>query len=419
MIDRTAYELVFDEDFTGAELDPRRWVAHYLPQWTTPERSAARYELAPGVLRLRIEADQPAWRLEDGELRVSNLQTGTFSGPAGSAIGQHRHRDDLVVETAQAERRLYTPSEGLVEAVLRAGPDPTCMLAFWLVGFERSPEQSGEICVAELFGNAVGPRRSGVRIGVKAHHDPRLREDMDELSLELDASDWHAYAAEWDAEAVRFFVDDELVRTVEQRIDYPLQLMVDLFEFPEGASRDPGAYPKIGEVAAVRGYQRAARIEVLPPSDPRAERALVAFMTEMSSRWLGRPAAEDDVGEALREFPSDGLQPPGGLLLVAHRGDAVLGCAGLRFIDDELGEVNRVYVAPEARRRGLGRRLMAEIERLARERGLRELRLDTRSDLVESRGLYERIGYREVPRFGENPYAAHWFAKRLSEAPHR
>ena len=162
MIDRTAYELDFDEDFSGAELDPRRWVAHYLPQWTTPDRSAARYELEPGVLRLRIYADQPAG-VADGELRVSNLQTGTFSGPPDSAVGQHRHRDDLVVESAQAERRLYTPSEGLVDAVLRASPDPTCMLAFWLVGFESSPEQSGEICVAELFGNAVGPRRSGVR----------------------------------------------------------------------------------------------------------------------------------------------------------------------------------------------------------------------------------------------------------------
>ena len=157
---------------------------------------------------------------------------------------------------------------------------------------------------------------------------------------------------------------------------------------------------------------------MLPPSDPRAERVLFAFMAEMSSRWLGRPATEDDVREALREFPSDGLQPPGGLLLVAHRDDDVVGCAALRFIDAGLGEVNRVYVAPEARRQGLGRRLMAEIERLARERGLRELRLDTRSDLVESRRLYERIGYREVPRFGENPYAAHWFAKRLSEGQH-
>ena len=80
-LDRTGYEPAFEEDFSGPELDPGRWVAHYLPQWTTPERSAARFELTPGGLRLRIDADQPAWRVEDGGMRVSNLQTGTFSGP--------------------------------------------------------------------------------------------------------------------------------------------------------------------------------------------------------------------------------------------------------------------------------------------------------------------------------------------------
>jgi hypothetical protein len=226
-------------------------VAHYLPHWTTPERSAARYELRPGFLRLRIDADQPAWRVEDGELRASNIQTGTFSG-------QHRHGPDMTVRTPQPTRRLYTPSSGRAEAVLRASPDPTTMLAFWLVGFEEdSPEQSGEICVAELFGNAIGPRRSRVRIGVKAHNDPRLTDDMEEVALDLDATAWHSYAAEWTPERIRFLVDDQLVRTVDQRIDYPLQLMVDLFEFPEGRERDPSAYPKVGDVKAVRGYRRA------------------------------------------------------------------------------------------------------------------------------------------------------------------
>ena len=259
-LDRTVYELAFAEEFTGPALDGDRWVTHYLPHWTTPERSAARYELLPGLLRLRIDADQPAWRDEDGELRVSNIQTGTFSGPLGSPVGQHRHRADLAVRTAQATRRLYTPSAGLVEAVLRASPDPSCMLAFWLVGFEEeSAEQCGEICVAELFGNAIGRRRSRVRIGLKAHDDPRLHDDMQEVELDLDATAWHAYAAEWTAERIRFFVDDRLVRTVDQRIDYPLQLMVDLFEFPEGTDRDPAAYPKVGDVKAVRGYRRAGR----------------------------------------------------------------------------------------------------------------------------------------------------------------
>ena len=249
-------ELEFDEDFAGPELDPGRWVAHYLPQWTTPERSAARYELEPGFLRLRIEADQPAWRVEDGEMRVSNLQTGTFSGPAGSSVGQHRHRPDLTVVTPQPERRLYAPSGGRAEAVLRASADPTCMLAFWLVGFEASPEESGEICVAELFGHAIGRYRSRVRIGVKAHHDPRLEWDMEEVELGIDATDWHTYAAEWSEDDIRVSVDDRLVRTVRQRIDYPLQLMVDLFEFPEDGERAPGAYPKTGDVRAVRGYRR-------------------------------------------------------------------------------------------------------------------------------------------------------------------
>jgi hypothetical protein len=257
-LDRPGYELAFDENFAGPTLDGHRWVAHYLPHWTTAERSAARYELRLGVMRLRIDADQPAWRVDDGELRVSNLQTGTFSGPLGSSIGQHRHRADLAVRTAQSTRRLYTPSSGLVEAVLRASPDPTCMLAFWLVGFEEeSAEQSGEICVAELFGSAIGPRGSGVRIGVKAHNDPRLHDDMEEVALDLEATTWHAYAAEWTAERIRFFVDDQLVRTVHQTMDYPLQVMVDLFEFPAGTDRDPVAYPKLGEVKAVRGYRRA------------------------------------------------------------------------------------------------------------------------------------------------------------------
>jgi beta-glucanase (GH16 family) len=121
------------------------------------------------------------------------------------------------------------------------------MLAFWLVGFEEeSPAASGEICVVELFGHSIGTRRSTLRIGVKANNDPRRRQDMEDVALDLDATDWHSYAAEWTPERIRFFVDDR-----------PVQLMVDLFEFPEGRRRDPAVYPKVGEVRAVRGYRRA------------------------------------------------------------------------------------------------------------------------------------------------------------------
>src|SRR4029453_5319675 len=126
------------EDFTGPALAADRWVAHYLPQWSTPERSAARYDLDAGVLTLRIHPDHPPWLPDGDQLRVSNLQTGSFSGPAGSDRGTHRHRPDMVVRSPQPTRRLFTPAGGLVEARLRASVDPTCMLALWLVGLEEA-----------------------------------------------------------------------------------------------------------------------------------------------------------------------------------------------------------------------------------------------------------------------------------------
>jgi len=256
LLDRSAYELVLAEDFTAPRLDPALWVDQYLPHWTTPERSAARYAVGAGGLRLLIEADQPAWLPEDGQMRVSNLQTGTFSGPAGSPVGQMAHRPGLVVRTPQADRRLWTPTAGLVEATMSASADPSCMLAVWLVGFAAGgPDETGEVCVVELYGDAVGRDRSRVRTGIKAHQDPRLREDVVDVWLDMDATTEHTYAAAWDEHRARFYVDSQLVHTSEQGIDYPLQLMIDLFEFPADDQRDSSHYPKSAHVRSVRGYR--------------------------------------------------------------------------------------------------------------------------------------------------------------------
>lgn len=92
-----------------------------------------------------------------------------------------------------------------------------------------------------------------------------------------------------------------------------------------------------------------------------------------------------------------------------------MGCAGLRLLPERIGEVTRVFVRPAARRRGLGARLIAEIDRRARVHGVAVLRLDTRDDLVEARRLYQRLGFAEVPAFNNGPYAEHWFVKRLAE----
>jgi hypothetical protein len=80
---------------------------------------------------------------------------------------------------------------------------------------------------------------------------------MVDLVLDLDTSTEHVYAAEWNSRQVHFYVDDRRVHTVEQSLTYPLQLMVDLFEFPTEDQREEADYPKSARVRGVRGYEWA------------------------------------------------------------------------------------------------------------------------------------------------------------------
>ena len=120
-----AFELEFDETFAGEALDPGCWLPYYLPHWSTRERSAARYGLEDGTLRLRIEAGQPPWCPEfDGDIRCSSLQTALYCGPVGSTVGQHRFNSEAVVQEAQPNVRLYLPHYGRIELRAKASDDP-------------------------------------------------------------------------------------------------------------------------------------------------------------------------------------------------------------------------------------------------------------------------------------------------------
>jgi ribosomal protein S18 acetylase RimI-like enzyme len=60
-----------------------------------------------------------------------------------------------------------------------------------------------------------------------------------------------------------------------------------------------------------------------------------------------------------------------------------------------------------------GTTLRAELERHAREAGVRTLRLDTNRALTEAIGLYRAAGFEEIERFNDEPHADHFFAKSL------
>jgi putative acetyltransferase len=98
--------------------------------------------------------------------------------------------------------------------------------------------------------------------------------------------------------------------------------------------------------------------------------------------------------------------PPRGALLAARDWDNRLaGCVALRPMDDETCELKRLYVRPEQRGSGLGRRLVEAIVDAARERGYRRMRLDTTPGMEAAQALYEELGFREIAPYTHNPVA--------------
>ena len=74
---------------TATDLDLTVWVPHYLPQWSSRAASAATYAVRDSCLHLTIPADQGLWCPDEHDpLRVSGVQSGVFSGPVGSTVGQ-------------------------------------------------------------------------------------------------------------------------------------------------------------------------------------------------------------------------------------------------------------------------------------------------------------------------------------------
>ncbi|MEV2247051.1 GNAT family N-acetyltransferase [Streptomyces sp. NPDC049970] len=137
------------------------------------------------------------------------------------------------------------------------------------------------------------------------------------------------------------------------------------------------------------------------------------YYDEVASRYWKRPATGAEIDEGLTNDGVGLLTPPTGEFLVGRYDGKPASCAGLLLIDAETAELTRVYVRPGFRSTGGGALLLAGIESAARAFGVRRIRLDTRNDLVEARGLYAKHGYREVPAFNQGEYAEHWFAKEL------
>ena len=135
-----------------------------------------------------------------------------------------------------------------------------------------------------------------------------------------------------------------------------------------------------------------------PPDGP-ASRALWAEYQALLSRRLDAPVADP---EHIFASPAS-FSGPGSAWLVVYEDGGPVACGGLRRVDEQTGEIKRMFVTARARGRGHARTMLAELERRAAAAGQRRVRLITTDVLGEARALYEACGYSVVatPREGE------------------
>jgi GNAT superfamily N-acetyltransferase len=149
------------------------------------------------------------------------------------------------------------------------------------------------------------------------------------------------------------------------------------------------------------------RVERRGANDPEVEAIVAGYLAELH---LAMP--DFDAGQASPPGPDD-FEWPNGSFVVVFAGDESVACGAVRRLSPGVGELRRMSVKSDWRGQGLGRLLLEELEEVARDLAVSELRLDTKRALGPAVALYRSAGYRDVAPYNDNDFADLWMAKEL------
>lgn len=153
------------------------------------------------------------------------------------------------------------------------------------------------------------------------------------------------------------------------------------------------------------------------PARTAAEVALAGTLFRAYVDGLGIDLAFQDVETELATLPGKYAPPAGAILLALTPDGAAAGCVALRPFAPKVCEMKRLYVRPEARGTGLGRRLAESALAAARQAGYRRALLDTLRTMTPALRLYAELGFVEIPAYYPNPVPNAVYLARDLDAP--
>jgi ribosomal protein S18 acetylase RimI-like enzyme len=153
-------------------------------------------------------------------------------------------------------------------------------------------------------------------------------------------------------------------------------------------------------------------VELIRPASTDADFAQARALFEEYAAGLAIDLCFQGFAQELNTL-SEMYGPPRGILLLAEIGDRAAGCAAVRPIKDLTCELKRVYVRPDFRGSGLGRRLTETALQAARGLGYTRIRLDTLPQMQAAQRLYEDLGFRDIPAYYGEPIAGQRFMEAV------
>ena len=142
----------------------------------------------------------------------------------------------------------------------------------------------------------------------------------------------------------------------------------------------------------------------ISPARSSIELTSAAALFRAYAKSLPIDLAPQGFSAELKSLPGP-YAPPEGELLLAKRGDHVLGCIGLKpLAPPDVAEIKRLFVRPQARGAGIAKALVSDILKLAETRGYREVKLDTLAEMAPAIALYKSFGFAPIAPYGSHPY---------------
>lgn len=307
---RPGYLLTASDEFNSTDVNRTLFSDEYLPHWSAPGESTARYEVSHGTLKLRIDRDQQPWDPRyDGSTRVSSLQT--FNR-------DYQHAWTKYPDVYRHVTPFYGHIQkyGYFELRAKVAPGAGVHSAWWMTGVQQDQatgvnaraKESGEVDIFEILG------RGGASEALMSTHTwgdlfglwPTRTNFSDGSDY---SAQWHTYGFDWTRDHMDLYIDGKLVHHSAQSPNYPMVTYIGVYEKREQSSwtgpYDPSVpYPKTFEVDYFRAYQ--AR-----PTLPYAQEINDGFLRGHAradgslTRWLGGEGHDATLTQVYA--PADGL----------------------------------------------------------------------------------------------------------------